>query len=105
MELNGPLFFVAWFGTLVVPPLVATAFWKVAHHRVRHRVVHMLFVPTVAGSTVALTQIMFFAGGDGLGMGMLLVPSMAVLLVTVAIYVLRLSIEVLRRRRPRTDGS
>ena len=105
MELNGPLLFVAWFGTLVVPPLVAASFWKVAHHQVRHWAMHILFVPSVVGSTVALTQIMFFAGGNGLAMGMLLVPSTAVLLLTVAIYLLRLSLEVLRRRRLRTDGS
>jgi peptidoglycan/LPS O-acetylase OafA/YrhL len=105
VELNGLLLYLAWFGTLFVPPVLAGAFWRAAHRRRKPWLVHLLFVLTTVGATLALAQIMFSAGGEGLGMGLLLIPSLAVLLLTVTAYLLRLSFNALRARMVRTNGS
>jgi hypothetical protein len=98
----------AWLAVTSAPIILALSAWKLAQTVQRSWIVHVLLVPVLLAADWVLSDLLFFAAGDTgdgpPGLGFALLPSLGVLLLTVAVYYIRLSVNLAsyiaaRRRR------
>jgi hypothetical protein len=98
----------AWLAVTSAPIVLALTAWRLAP-TVRHSwIVHILLIPVLLTVEWMLTDLLFFAAGDTgdgpPGLGLALLPSLGVLLLTIVVYYIRLSVNLVsyiaaKRRR------
>ncbi len=88
--LKTALAIVAWLGALFSPPVMAILCWKWARQIRIGWLVHLAFVPCLLTSQWLFAGLLFWASGDTgdgpPGLGLVLIPCVGSMLLTVVVY-------------------
>ena len=84
--------FVSWIAATFGPPLIALLFWHAGVQRLGRITAYLLFLPVLLGFEWATTWLIFFAAhddGEGPpGLGVVLIPALAALIGSIALFYL-----------------
>ncbi len=104
--LLGIIAFAAFIAVTIGPICYAILAWKLASSRKYGWSINLLFVPVLLGLEWLGTDVLFKASGDTgdgpPGLGLLLIPGLGVLLLTVVIYYIAVAIRSVHSLRTRS---